>query len=116
MLKRARNVPIFFIVGFLIGMAPFHKLPSVTKTELNVQRVDNSVSNPRKIRILCFIGTTVKYFGKRAIHVKETWGKHCDKLIFVSNTTNDRLGSVGLNVTDDYLHLWFTHFFMVLHI
>lgn len=60
----------------------------------------------QKIRILCLIPTAAKNHQLRAIHVRETWGKHCDKLVFGSVITDNRLGSIGFNVSDEYKMLW----------
>lgn len=55
------------------------------------------------VRILCWILTTPKNHRTRAIHVKRTWGKRCNKLIFMSTSHDKSLDSVALNVSVDNL-------------
>lgn len=57
-------------------------------------------------KILCVILTSPKYHSLKAIHVRSTWGKHCDKLIFMSAKTDTNIGAIGFNVVDDHNHLW----------
>ena len=38
-----------------------------------------------QVRILCWIMTQPENHYKKAIHVKRTWGKRCNKLIFISS-------------------------------
>lgn len=60
----------------------------------------------RDVKILCWILTSPKYHTTRARAVKDTWGKRCNKLIFISTETDDVLGSVALQVEDGYNMLW----------
>ncbi|XP_037780095.1 glycoprotein-N-acetylgalactosamine 3-beta-galactosyltransferase 1-like [Penaeus monodon] len=59
-----------------------------------------------EVRILCWILTQPKSHYKKAIHVKNTWGKRCDKLIFMSTKNDEKLGAVGLNTSEGYYNLW----------
>ena len=38
------------------------------------------------------------HFLCKAVHVKNTWGSHCDKLIFMSTEEDKELGAVALEV------------------
>lgn len=107
-MKRKLEV-VLFLLGFFIGLNCIFKNDEssvIFENGLEARAVDNEISSYQKIRILCFIGTSAKNFRTRAIHVRETWAKHCDKLIFASNTSDERLGSISLNVSDEYYHLW----------
>uniref|UniRef100_A0A0K0EUU4 Glycoprotein-N-acetylgalactosamine 3-beta-galactosyltransferase 1 n=1 Tax=Strongyloides venezuelensis TaxID=75913 RepID=A0A0K0EUU4_STRVS len=58
------------------------------------------------VRILCWIMTHPNNTYKRAIHVNETWGKKCTKIIFVSADPKSGLPIVDLNFTAGYKYLW----------
>ena len=38
-----------------------------------------------EIRVLCWIMTGPSNHYTKAVHIKKTWGAHCDKLIFMSS-------------------------------
>ena len=38
--------------------------------------------------------------------MKNTWGKHCDKLVFMSSESDPKLGAVDLNVSEGRQNLW----------
>jgi len=58
------------------------------------------------IKILCWVMTGPANHYSRAIHVKNTWGSHCDKLIFMSSEEDKQLGAVALNVSEGRQNLW----------
>lgn len=66
----------------------------------------NSTELFNEVKILCLILTYEQNHKKKAIHVKNTWGSRCNKLIFVSNVTDTELGSVNLQKNDHYDILW----------
>ena len=59
----------------------------------------------KRIRILCWIMTGPQNLDKRAIHVKKTWAKRCNTLIFISSTTNISFPTIGLDVPEGREHL-----------
>ena len=59
----------------------------------------------KRIRILCWIMTGPQNLDKRAIHVKKTWAKRCNILIFISSTTNISFPTIGLDVPEGREHL-----------
>ena len=44
------------------------------------------------------IQNQIQHFLCKAVHVKNTWGAHCDKLIFMSTEEDKELGAVALEV------------------
>lgn len=65
----------------------------------------NAVDEVKNIRILCLLNTYPKNHYK-AIHVQQTWGKHCDKLLFASTITDVNLNAIGFNMTDQHEYVW----------
>lgn len=59
-----------------------------------------------QVKILCMVMTHQPNHDKRAIHVRNTWGSRCNKLLFVSNLTDPEFGSLGLQEKDRYAILW----------
>ncbi|XP_037779936.1 glycoprotein-N-acetylgalactosamine 3-beta-galactosyltransferase 1-like [Penaeus monodon] len=60
----------------------------------------------KEVRILCWVLTQPKSHYKKAVHVKNTWGKRCDKLIFMSTENDTSLGAVALNTSEGRVNLW----------
>ncbi|CAH1996360.1 unnamed protein product [Acanthoscelides obtectus] len=60
-----------------------------------------------KVRVLCWVMTQPKYHEKRAKHVKATWGKRCNELLFMSSVEDSSLPSIALHgVKEDQEYLW----------
>jgi len=60
----------------------------------------------KKVRILCWIMTGPDNHKTKAAHIKATWGKRCNKLLFMSSKEDQELGSVALDAPEGYGHLW----------
>ncbi|OQR80823.1 glycoprotein-N-acetylgalactosamine 3-beta-galactosyltransferase [Achlya hypogyna] len=69
-----------------------------------------SVAAP--LRILCWVNTYEKTHD-RARAIKETWGKHCDKLLFMSNVEDVDIPTVRVVAPPTHEHLWQKHRFVV---
>lgn len=59
-----------------------------------------------EVRILCWIMTTPENHKTKAIYVKKTWGKRCNKLLFMSTKVDMELGSIALPVKEGRNTLW----------
>ena len=59
----------------------------------------------KTVRVLCWIMTSPTNLDRRAVHVRNTWGKRCNKLLFFSSKNNSTFPTIGLNVTEGRSHL-----------
>ncbi|XP_068140315.1 glycoprotein-N-acetylgalactosamine 3-beta-galactosyltransferase 1-like [Drosophila tropicalis] len=60
----------------------------------------------KEVRILCWVMTNPKNHKERALHVKRTWGKRCNILLFMSSEEDEELPTVKLNVSEGRENLW----------
>jgi glycoprotein-N-acetylgalactosamine 3-beta-galactosyltransferase len=75
-----------------------------TETEIYNETLAEKMKN--EIRIVCFINMLPKYHKTKAIHIKNTWGKRCNKLIFMSHEDDPELPAVNLSVPEGLNHFW----------
>ena len=114
----------FFSVGFLIGssviLIPFffyvdHK--STTRLKLSQdfhskekfqEPYNDSLSKFLfdEVKVLCMVMTHPNNHRKKAIHVKNTWGQRCNKLIFISSERDILLDTVALPIEESRDGLW----------
>lgn len=59
-----------------------------------------------KVRVLCWVMTGPANHQKRAQHVKNTWGKRCNTLLFMSSEEDSSLPTVALPVGEGRDQLW----------
>ncbi|XP_035824825.1 glycoprotein-N-acetylgalactosamine 3-beta-galactosyltransferase 1 [Aplysia californica] len=59
----------------------------------------------KKVRVLCWVMTSPKNLQSKAIHVKNTWAKRCNVLLFMSSTDDPSFPSIALNVSEGREHL-----------
>lgn len=61
----------------------------------------------QNVRVLCWILTHPDNHRSKAVHVKNTWGRRCDKLLIMSSEEDTELNTIKLNVTDEgHDYLW----------
>lgn len=60
----------------------------------------------RQVKILCWVMTGPKNHQKKAKHVKNTWGKRCNILLFMSSEEDPSLPAVALPVKEGRDNLW----------
>jgi glycoprotein-N-acetylgalactosamine 3-beta-galactosyltransferase len=73
---------------------------------LNQYNRSMAVELTRDIRVLCWVLTMPENHKKKAIHVKNTWGKRCNKLIFMSTSADSDLNTISLPVKETRASLW----------
>ncbi|XP_071051380.1 glycoprotein-N-acetylgalactosamine 3-beta-galactosyltransferase 1-like [Onthophagus taurus] len=68
------------------------------------QSVNDRLKN--QMKILCWVMTCPQNHYLKAFHVKQTWGKRCDVLLFMSSKKDESLPAIGLEVKEGREHLW----------
>lgn len=59
-----------------------------------------------EIKILCLVLTWPRNHQTKAKAVKETWGKRCNKVVFISSTRDTTLPTVRVHVKEGKKYLW----------
>lgn len=58
-------------------------------------------------RVLCWIMTNPYNHLTKAIHIRRTWGRRCNKLLFMSSQLDEELQTIALPVEEGRQHLWY---------
>lgn len=93
----------------LEGLAgPINDPGSHSSDEIFHRMENSSVANYlyRQVRILCWIMTGPANHEAKAKHVKNTWGKRCNILLFMSSKEDPSLPAVALPVKEGRDNLW----------
>jgi len=75
-------------------------------SSMKEEEIRSSSRNISEVRILCWVMTGPQNHYTKAIHVKNTWGSHCDKLLFMSSQADPDLGAVALDIKEGRQQLW----------
>jgi hypothetical protein len=59
-----------------------------------------------EVRVLCWVMTGPENHQTKAIHIKNTWGKRCNKLLFMSSQSDSDLPAIALPVEEGRNNLW----------
>lgn len=113
---------LYFLIGLLFSFCTFSLLLNIFLVKVNdfpIKSDEIFLSNDGnhynealasdmfdKVKIICIVMTHPDNHQKKAIHVKNTWGKRCNKLLFMSSAPDAVLETVVLDVNDTREHLW----------
>ncbi|KAG9328961.1 hypothetical protein JZ751_004312 [Albula glossodonta] len=73
---------------------------SVSEREISDENHTRAIELEQKVRVLCWVMTGPKYLSSRAQHVRSTWARHCNMVLFMSSEADPDFPTVGLNVTE----------------
>lgn len=108
---------VFVIVfGIILGWFYANTYDASVRTKTIVNNVDSNEINPvvipddvriaaglaEKVRILCLVPTTLNQHKEDATAVKNTWGSHCNRLLFVTNEFDEYVNAsnaIAYNIT-----------------
>uniref|UniRef100_A0A8C5LMJ2 N-acetylgalactosaminide beta-1,3-galactosyltransferase n=1 Tax=Leptobrachium leishanense TaxID=445787 RepID=A0A8C5LMJ2_9ANUR len=72
-------------------------------TKANTSVADNLFN---RVRVLCWIMTGPKNLQTKAIHLKYSWTRHCNMVLFMSSVHNESFPTVGLDTEEGRSHLY----------
>jgi glycoprotein-N-acetylgalactosamine 3-beta-galactosyltransferase len=101
MFKKAKVFALTTVTLFIISMIAHILL--INNLKFNSTFPNITRKSPR---IFCMITTHVENHVQRVISIKETWGKRCDVLLFVSSKSDPTLPAVKVCKIEDRHHLW----------
>jgi hypothetical protein len=110
---KARVFALFvggFIGGLIIGsFFGKSKHKKISFESSNVKLYDDSLSLEleKEVKLLCWVFTHPNNHLDRSLHLKNTWGKRCSKLLFISSAADSLLPEIVVIPTpDDRDQLW----------
>lgn len=72
--------------------------------ELNEKNLKNDLFE--EVKVLCWVMISPKFHHTRGVHIKNTWGRRCNKILFMSSIVDPELESIALPVKEKINHLW----------
>lgn len=59
-----------------------------------------------EVKVLCWVMISPKSHRTRGILIKNTWGRRCNKLLFMSTIPDPEIDSIALPMKEKITHLW----------
>lgn len=97
------------LIGFVIGTGMF--MSTLKNSEFVASEQSRSLKSPlssynadladglfHKVKILCMIMTNPANHRTKAVHAKNTWGKRCNKLLFITSEDDPELDVINLPI------------------
>ena len=107
---------LVFLVGFSIGITIFFVIINDNKLSPEIVKYQNVKDGYEqdmadqlfnKIKILCWVFTHPNNHQLKVPHVRNTWGRKCNKLLFMSITVDpDHPDIIALPIENGRKHLW----------
>lgn len=112
---------LLFLLGLIIGFSNFSVLFYVLstrncETKLSSEVISRDVKRDYdemladkmfdEVKVLCMVMTYPDNHRTKAIHVMNTWGKRCNKLLFMSSKPDYVLNTIVLDLNDTRNELW----------
>ncbi|KFB49838.1 AGAP012265-PA-like protein [Anopheles sinensis] len=66
----------------------------------------SSINLTESVRVLCWIMTTPENHQSKVVHLQQTWGARCNKLLIMSSVADPTVGSIALPVVEGRQGLW----------
>lgn len=84
-----------------VGAAPLN-VASLTDSGVRLPDEDRRAANAlyQKVRVLCWVMTGPYNLESRARHVKATWSRHCNVMVFMSSVRDADFPTVGLGTSE----------------
>lgn len=103
-----------FLIGFVIGTFIMSKsyLTSEIMSPEETMRMKKNLYDERlanklwhEVKVLCLVMTNPVSHRTKADHVKNTWGKRCNKLLFITTQDDDELDTIVVPMEESRLAL-----------
>lgn len=106
--KTASRSKLYFLIGLIIGifvalnfLIKFDNLSkeySSAKMMFDSKTCDNLFEN---VKVLCMIMTIPENHCTKAKHLKNTWGRRCNKLLFITSQEDNELDTIVVNISNN---------------
>lgn len=124
-----KTKPVLFILGLFIGTLSYKLITIGTrrlffdtesqslelldskvfeKNNLSLELYESKLADvlQNEVKIVCWINIAPKYHKTKAIHIKNTWGRRCNLLLFMSHEDDINLPAIKLDVEEGLDHFW----------
>lgn len=98
-------VTFFQYILFNEGSVPKNfKFKTITRVDFYNETLADEMFS--KVKVLCLVMTHPENHQTKALYVKETWSKRCNKLLFMSSAYDPILETIVLPINDTRDFLW----------